>query len=237
MEIAGLEIDLVRQRMRSLRLTVYAGGRIRVAVPLHTPAAAIEAFVQARRSWIVQHQQRFAARVPAAPAPRYETGETVPFLGQPYTLEVHPAARPRVELRPDTQQLCLHAPADSTAAQREAVLSAWYRQQLKQRLPGLLAKWEPVVGRTAAAWGIKQMRTRWGTCNIGAARIWLNLELIKRPLPCLEYVLVHELTHLHERLHNARFWGLMDEFMPDWRLHREELKRVLLAPTANPDAD
>ncbi|WP_019948948.1 M48 family metallopeptidase [Hymenobacter aerophilus] len=236
MKIAGLEIDLVRQRMRSLRLTVYAGGRIRVAVPLHTPPAAIEAFVQARRSWIEQHQQRFAAREPV-PTPRYETGETVPFLGQAYLLELRTAARPRVELQPDTRQLHLYAPAGSTAAQREAVLTAWYRQQLRQRMPELLAKWEPVVGRPAAAWGIRQMRTRWGTCNIGAARIWLNLELIKRPLPCLEYVLVHELTHLHERLHNARFWGLMDQFMPDWRTWREELKRVQLAPNAPPDAD
>ncbi|NVO32141.1 M48 family metallopeptidase [Hymenobacter lapidiphilus] len=236
MEIAGLEIDLVRQRMRSLRLTVYAGGRIRVAVPLHTPAAAIEAFVQARRAWIEQHQQRFAAREPA-PTLRYETGDNVPFMGQAYVLEVRPAARPRVELQPDTQQLHLYAPADSTAAQREAILAAWYRQQLRQRLPGLLAKWEPVVGRTAAAWGIRQMRTRWGTCNIGAARIWLNLELIKRPLPCLEYVVVHELTHLHEWLHNARFWGLVDQFMPDWRTHRAELNRVLLTSSAAPDAD
>lgn len=227
MEIDGLTIDLVRQRMRSLRLTVYAGGRVRVAVPLHTPVPAIEAFVRARRSWIAQHQQRFAARAPAptALAPGYETGDAVPFLGQQYALEVRPAIRPRVQLVPETQQLHLYVPIGSTAAQREAILAAWYRQQLRQRLPELLAKWEPVVGRTAAAWGIRQMRTRWGTCNIGAARVWLSLELIKRPLPCLEYVLVHELTHLHERLHNARFWGLLDQFMPDWRTWREELKK------------
>lgn len=237
-QIAGLPIDLVRQRMRSLRLTVYAGGRIRVSVPLHTPAAAIEAFVQARRSWIEKHQQRFATREPA-PQLRYESGETVPYLGQAYELLVNPVAggRPGVVMLPEARQLCLSVPVGSTAAQREAVLTAWYRQQLKQLLPALFAQWEPVVGRAAAAWGVKQMRTRWGTCNIGARRVWLNLELIKRPLPCLEYVLVHELTHLHERLHNARFWGFMDQFMPDWRTHRAVLNQVLLAPTAAPDAD
>ncbi|SDX39300.1 M48 family metallopeptidase [Hymenobacter psychrophilus] len=236
-QIAGLPIDLVRQRMRSLRLTVYAGGRIRVSVPLQTPVATIEAFVQARRGWIEQQQQRFAAREPA-PQLRYESGETVPYLGQDYELLVSPAAgRAGVLLRPESRQLRLSVPAGSTAAQREALLTAWYRQQIKQLLPALFAQWEPVVGRAAADWGVKQMRTRWGTCNIGARRVWLNLELIKRPLPCLEYVLVHELTHLHERLHNARFWGLMDQFMPDWRTHRAELNRVLLAPTAAPDAD
>ncbi|MFD2787576.1 M48 family metallopeptidase [Hymenobacter rubripertinctus] len=237
MKIAGLEIDLVRQQMRSLRLTVYAGGRIRVSVPLQTPASVIEEFVQARRSWIEKHQQRFATREPA-PQPRYEAGETVPYLGQAYELLVTPVAgRPGVVLLPESGQLRLSVPEGSTATQREAVLTVWYRQQMKQVLPALFAQWEPVVGRAAADWGIKQMRTRWGTCNIGARRVWLNLELIKRPLPCLEYVLVHELTHLHERLHNARFWGLMDQFMPDWRTHRAELNRVLLAPGAAPDAD
>ncbi|OWP62349.1 metal-dependent hydrolase [Hymenobacter amundsenii] len=236
-QIAGLQIDLVRKRMRSLRLTVYAGGRIRVSVPLQTPTAAIEEFVQARRGWIEKHQQRFAAREPA-PQPRYESGETVPYLGQAYELLVSPTmGRASVVLLPENGQLHLRVPEGSTAAQREAVLTAWYRQQLKQMLPTLFTRWELVVGRTAVAWGVKQMRTRWGTCNIGARRVWLNLELVKRPLPCLEYVLVHELTHLHERLHNARFWGLMDQFMPDWRLHKAELNRVLLAPTASPDAD
>ncbi|MBT9394497.1 M48 family metallopeptidase [Hymenobacter sp. NST-14] len=237
-QIAGLPIELVRKRMRSLRLTVYAGGRIRVSVPLQTPGAAIEAFVEARRAWIEKHQQRFATREPV-PAPlRYETGETVPYLGEAYELQVCPTpGRAHVDFRPEARQLHLHVPAGSTAAQREAVLGAWYRQQLKRLLPGLLTKWEPVVGRAAAAWGVKQMRTRWGTCNIGARRIWLNLELIKRPLPCLEYVLVHELTHLHERLHNARFWGLMDQFLPDWRTSRTELNRIQLTPNASPDAD
>ena len=236
-QIAGLPIDLVRKRMRSLRLTVYAGGRIRVSVPLQTPAAAIEEFVRARREWIEKHQQRFATREPA-PAPlRYETGEKVPYLGETYQLLVTASSRASVVCDDEAHQLHLSVPAGSTAAQRAAVLTAWYRQQLKRRLPELLTKWEPVVGRAAAAWGVKQMRTRWGTCNIGARRIWLNLELIKRPLPCLEYVLVHELTHLHERLHNARFWGLMDQFMPDWRTHRSELNRIQLTPTASPDAD
>ncbi len=236
-DIAGFSVDLVRKRMRSLRLTVYAGGRIRVSVPLQTPLAAIEEFVQARRGWIEKHQQRFATREPA-PQLRYESGETVPYMGQAYELLVSPAAgRASVILLPEHGQLRLCVPEGSTAAQREAVLRAWYRQRLKQLLPALFAQWEPVVGRAAVAWGVKQMRTRWGTCNIGARRIWLNLELIKRPLPCLEYVLVHELTHLHERLHNARFWGLMDQFMPAWRQHKAELNRVLLAPGAAPDAD
>ncbi|MCA8829780.1 M48 family metallopeptidase [Hymenobacter pini] len=235
--IAGLEIDLVRKRMRSLRLTVYAGGRVRVAVPLHTPAAAVEQFVAARHSWIAKHQQKFAAQAPR-PVLHYVSGEQHAYLGQLYELQVTEAGgRPQVWLDETAGHLHLSIPPDSTLEQRQALLTAWYRQQIKRLLPTLLAQWEPVVGRQAASWGVKQMRTRWGTCNIGARRIWLNLELIKRPLPCLEYVVVHELTHLHERLHNARFWGLMDQFMPDWQQHKATLNEVSLAPGTPPDAD
>jgi predicted metal-dependent hydrolase len=111
-------------------------------------------------------------------------------------------------------------------------LSAWYRAHLKEQLPALIARWEAVVGVQVHDWGVKQMKTRWGTCSIRARRIWLNLELIKHPPVCLEYVVVHELVHLHERLHNARFWGLMDRFMPDWRPAQQALKAAPIPPCA-----
>jgi hypothetical protein len=236
LQIEDIQIELIHKNIRSLRLTVYApDGRVRVAAPLHTPAAAIEEFVLARRAWIRKHQAKFAAREqPAALA--YQSGETHYYQGQAYKLQVHEAARPRVAIR-EQQYLDLFVPAESTQAQREQLLTAWYRLRLKEQLPALLAHWEPIVGVQANAWAIKQMKTRWGTCNIQAKRIWLNLELIKRPLPCLEYVVVHELAHLHERYHNARFWGFMDQFMPEWRHYKAELNRVQLGRSPAADAD
>ena len=112
---------------------------------------------------------------------------------------------------------------------REAVLYAWYRAWLKAQIPPLIAKWEPVVGVQVAEWGVKRMKTRWGSCNIQARRIWLNLELVKKPPQCLEYVLVHEMVHLLERLHNDRFRAYMDQCMPQWRLYRDELNAAPLA--------
>jgi predicted metal-dependent hydrolase len=112
---------------------------------------------------------------------------------------------------------------------RLEILNAWYRCQLQNQLPGLLAQWEPVVGVQAAECRIKRMKTRWGTCNITARRIWLNLELAKKPPECLEYILVHELVHLHERHHNERFRTLMDRYLPSWRLHRDRLNQTPLA--------
>ena len=116
----------------------------------------------------------------------------------------------------------------SATAQREQVLLNWHRKQLKLMIPPLIAKWEPIIGVQVTEWGIKQMKTKWGTCNIEARRIWLNLDLIKKPVNCLEYVLVHEMVHLLERLHNDRFKAHMSRFLPQWRLHREELNRAPL---------
>jgi len=89
----------------------------------------------------------------------------------------------------------------------------------------MLVKWEQIVGVRAAEWGVKKMETRWGTCNIGARRIWLNLELAKKPIQCLEHIIVHELVHLLERHHNDRFRDLMDQFMPQWRLLRDIMNK------------
>ena len=112
---------------------------------------------------------------------------------------------------------------------REAALHRWYRQLLRDQIPKLIAKWEPVIGVNVAEWGIKRMKTRWGTCNITPRRIWLNLELAKKPPSCLEYILVHEMVHFLERHHNEAFREYMDRFMPQWRLHREELNRAPLS--------
>ncbi|QDA62381.1 M48 family metallopeptidase [Hymenobacter jejuensis] len=237
-QLAEVEVDLIRKPVRRLRLTVYApDGRVRVTAPLRMPVALIAEFVTARQTWIRKHQARFAALERPAPL-AYASGETHFYQGRGYQLQVHEGAgRPRVALREAEGFLDLYVATGSTPTQRAQVLTAWYRAQLKAQLPALVAQWEPVVGVQAQAWAVKQMKTRWGTCNIQAKRIWLNLELIKRPLACLEYVVVHELVHLHERLHNARFWGLMDQFMPTWRQHKTELNRVLLGSAAGADAD
>jgi predicted metal-dependent hydrolase len=111
---------------------------------------------------------------------------------------------------------------------REAVLQHWYRRRLREQLPPLLARWEPKVGVTVSEVRIKKMKTRWGSCNAEARRIWLNLELAKKPASCLEYILVHEMVHILERRHDERFRDLMERLVPPWRLWREELNRAPL---------
>ena len=108
-------------------------------------------------------------------------------------------------------------------------MQRWYRQHLRAEVPPLLEKWEPKLGVSVNEVRIKRMKTLWGSCNIGAKRIWLNLELAKKPKSCLAYVLVHEMVHLLERDHNDRFRGLMDKFLPQWRTYRDTLNRAPLA--------
>jgi len=123
----------------------------------------------------------------------------------------------------------LAARAGSDAGHRLEILDRWYRKQLKLELAPLIAKWEPILGVKAASWGVRKMRTRWGSCNPGAKRLWFNLELAKKPPECLEYVVVHELVHLLERHHDAHFKALMGQFLPQWPRIRDELNASPLA--------
>ena len=152
--------------------------------------------------------------------------------GRRYLLNViYHDAPPQVVVRNKTI-LDLHVRDGSDTEQRGRVLRAWYRTQLRQAATPLFAKWEAAIGEQANEWGIKQMKTKWGACNIEARRIWLNLELAKKPVQCLEYIVVHELVHLIERNHNERFQAQMDRFLPQWRLNRADLNREPLGHEA-----
>ncbi|MDX1497256.1 MAG: SprT family zinc-dependent metalloprotease, partial [Salinisphaeraceae bacterium] len=123
----------------------------------------------------------------------------------------------------------MQVPPGADVAQRKASLEAWYRQQLGLLIPPLIERYEPVMAVQVAQWRIRKMKTRWGTCNIPRRRIWINLELARLPPQCLEYIVVHEMTHLLERGHNARFYALMDRFMPDWREAQDMLGQAALS--------
>jgi hypothetical protein len=226
-EVSGIAVEVVRKAIKNLHIGVYPpDGRVRVAAPSRMAMEAIRLALIGKLGWIRKHQVRFAGQERQSPR-EYISGETHYYQGRRHRLNIQlHAGRPTVALRHGTLELQI-AP-DTSIEQREALLYNWYRRQLKQQIPELLAKWEAVIGVQAAEWGVKRMKTRWGTCNPTARRIWLNLELIKKPLHCLEYIIVHELVHLLERHHNDRFASLMDQFMPLWRQYREELNRAPL---------
>ncbi len=226
--VNGLVVDVVRKDIKNLHLAVYPpNGRVRVAAPLRVDDEAVRLAVISRMVWIKRHQAKFEGQERQS-AREYVSGESHYFQGSRYLLNVICHDAPPKVIISNKTTLDLLVRTGSDAAKRERVLVAWYRKQLKEMIPPLIAKWEAIMGVKVAEWGVKRMKTRWGSCNIEARRIWVNLELVKKPVHCLEYIMVHEMVHLRERLHNDRFVAYMDEFMPQWRFFREELNKAPL---------
>jgi predicted metal-dependent hydrolase len=226
--VNGLIVDVVRKNIKNLHLGVYPpAGRVRVAAPLRINDEAVRLFTISKLAWIKRQQAKFQDQERQS-AREFVSGESHYYQGHRYLLNViYRAGTPAVHIR-NNKIMDLHVRTGSDTTEREHTLTAWYRRRLKEEIPPLIAKWEPIIGVQVADWGVKQMKTRWGTCNIKAQRIWLNLELIKKPVHCLEYIVVHEMIHLLERHHNERFIAYMNRFMPLWQYYREELNRAPL---------
>jgi predicted metal-dependent hydrolase len=226
--VGGLTVEVVRKNIKNLHLGVYPpNGRVRVAAPLVVSDEAVRLAVIGKLGWIKRQQAKFEAQ-PRQSQREMVNGESHYFLGQRYRLRVLAYTGPPRIRCSGADFLDLFVRPETTVEQRQRVLEDWYREQLRGRIPALLEQWQPVLGVAAAEWGIRKMKTRWGSCNIRARRVWFNLELAKKPARCLEYVVVHELVHLLERNHNARFKALMEQHLPTWRACREELNRAPL---------
>lgn len=227
--IGNVEIDVVRKDIKNMHLGVYPpDGRIRLAAPISTDHEVVRLFAISKLGWIKKHVKTFKSQRRETPR-QYISGESHYYQGKRYLLEViETSGRNRVELS-GTKKMKMYVRPDSDRTQRAKLLKEWYRKQLKDQIPAIIEKWEPIVGVQVNDWGVKQMRTKWGACTIEAKRIWLNLELAKKPVICLEYIIVHELVHLLERNHNDRFISLLDKFMPKWRLYRDELNKLPVA--------
>ena len=223
--VNDLVVDVVRKDIKNLHLGVYPpNGRVRVAAPLRVNDEAVRLFTISRLPWIKHQQAKFEGQERQS-AREFISGESHYYQGHRYLLNViYQEGGPKVIIR-NNKVLDLFVRPGSDTPTRERVLTNWYRQRLKEEIVPLIAKWETTIGVKVAEWGVKQMKTRWGTCTISKSRIWLNLELIKKPVHCLEFIIVHELVHLLERHHNERFIGYMNNFMPLWRHYREELNR------------
>jgi predicted metal-dependent hydrolase len=226
--VSGVRVQVLRKDIKNLHLGVYPPhGRVRVATPLQVSDDAVRLAVIGKLGWIKRQQAKFVAQ-PRQSQREMVSGESHYFLGRRYRLRVAQCeGSPTVAVRSRFIELQVR-PGHGTA-QREAVLEGWYRQQLKLLIPPLIEKWQSILGVVLAEWGVKKMKTRWGTCNAEARRIWLNLELAKNPAQCLEYIVVHELAHLITRHHDERFVATLDKHLPQWQAHRAALNAMPLS--------
>lgn len=231
LHIANLDIDVIRKDIKNMHLAVYPPtGRIRLAAPSRTDDEVIRLFAISKLAWIKRHIKNFKSQARETPRD-FVSGESHYFQGRRYLINViEHAGRNKVEIK-NHKEINLFVKTGASKAEKAKVFKEWYRKELKAQIPEIIEKWENVMGVKAQAWGVKHMRTKWGTCNTIEKRVWINLELAKKPKNCLEYIIVHELVHLLERSHNDRFITLMNKFMPKWRAHRDELNKLPVSHT------
>lgn len=227
--VSGLPVEIIRKGIKNLHLGVYPpNGRVRVAAPTRIHNDAVRLAVIGKLAWIKRQQERFHAQARQAHR-EYVSRESHYFLGRRYLLNVIEVDGPSQVSRRGSKTLELLVHRKANRKRREQVLFAWYRQNLKGLIPPLIEKWEARMGMKVKNWGVKRMKTKWGSCNAIDRRIWLNLELAKKPVQSLEYIIVHEMVHFLERDHNDRFVTMMDRFLPNWRARRSELNHAFLA--------
>jgi predicted metal-dependent hydrolase len=221
--VGGIPMEFTRKDIKNLRIGIYApDGNVRVAAPRRLDEGTVRRFVISRIDWIVRKRTELALNG-RRPGRVLESGEVVYFQGRPHVIEViERAGAPQVAC-PRQAILQMRIPAGLDQAGRRALLQGWYQRELRTQLDMLVAKWASRLDITVAEVRIRQMKTRWGSCNARARRIWLNLDLIRKPPRCLEYVVVHELVHFFERGHNERFRDFMDTLLPQWRECRSQL--------------
>ncbi|WP_294160767.1 M48 family metallopeptidase [uncultured Selenomonas sp.] len=222
--VAGIPVELVRKRMKNMYLRVKNDGRVTLSAPYRMPRKDIDAFLAAHADWLQRTYAEVQRRPQETPA-HTATGETIYLWGAPYVLVVRevPGAAPHATK--SGARLMLTVRPGTDAETRAAILKELLRAELSRAIAARLPVLEQRTGLHASEWRTKDMKTRWGTCNVRARRIWVNLRLVHHPKICLDYLLLHELLHLIETHHNAHFYALMTRYMPDWKAVRALLNR------------
>ncbi|QIE43554.1 M48 family metallopeptidase (plasmid) [Rhodobacteraceae bacterium SC52] len=228
--IGGTSVEIRWKAIKNLHVGVYPpAGQVRVAAPLSVSLDAVKLAVLTRMDWVRRKQAQFLSQE-RQPQRRFVSGETHFVFGRPVRLDVIHWAKKihRIELV-GSDRLSLSVPQDATSAERRRWLESWYKRRLKEHVVPRFAHWTTRLGVRPETWGIRPMKTKWGSCNPDKKIVWLNLELAKKPVRTTEYVLLHELAHLISPRHDDRFIQVLDENMPQWRRVRDELNRYPLA--------
>ncbi len=222
MNLGDIEIELIQKDIKNVHLSILPPhGLVRIAAPLHLSKETIRLYAISKLGWIKTQQKKIRGQARESKR-EFSNKETHYFQGRKYLLRVIYDEQPsKIVLR--KSYIDLHVRPGTSIENCQIIMNAWYRNELKKIIPSMIAHWEKPLGVKVKDYGIKQMKTKWGTCNIEAKRIWINLELAKKPIECLEYIVMHEMIHLLERKHNDRFLYYMNKYSPQWRLLKEKL--------------
>jgi len=225
LQLGDIEMDVIKKDIKNVHLSVYPPtGRVRISAPKHMSLDTIRVFAISKLDWIKREKKKLIEQERETPR-EYLDRESHYVWGKRYLLKVKERdAPPEIELKHSTLVLYVRPGADED--RKQAIIAGWYRRQVREATTSLIAKWEPLMGVKVSKFFVQQMKTKWGSCNPAAGNIRLNSELGKKPKECLEYIVVHEMTHLLEKSHNQRFVSYMDCFMPHWQSYRDTLNRL-----------
>lgn len=225
--VSGIPIELLKKNIKNMHLAVLPpDGKVRVSAPISLSDDSIKMFVRTKIGWIKKQQEKFENQ-PRQTERQYISGETMYVWGKQYFLQVDYSYKGN-SLVLDGKKAILTVRKESSAKQRENYVNEWYREILKEEIKKYLPKWEKTTGLNCDSWQTKYMTTRWGTCNVNTKKIWLNLQLAKKPIECLEYIILHELAHIKVKKHGKDFIAIMDTYMPYWRDIKKELNNCKL---------
>lgn len=227
--VSDIEISVTKKNIKNIHLSVHPpNGQVRISAPIKLSDETIRLFIVSKIAWIKKQRNKFENQE-RIPEREYVSGESHYYFGERYLLNViyQNSNRSKVEIR-NKKYIDLYTREGSSKEERAKMMKEWYRRELKSVIPSIIEKWEEIMGVEVNEWGVKQMKTRWGTCNIHAKRIWINLELAKKSPPCLEYIIVHEMAHLIERGHGDKFKAIMDKYYPNWLNVKKELNGLII---------
>ncbi|OWT32587.1 hypothetical protein BGI41_06910 [Methanobrevibacter sp. 87.7] len=227
-EINNIPITIERKKIKNMYLRVLPpNGEIKISAPLSISQKDIIKFANSKSDWIKNKQEKVIKESEKAKKRqiKYITGETHYLWGKPYTLQIIKKNKKYNNVFIDNNKIYLPVKENSSFENRQKTMIEWYREEIKQKIPEILETCIKIVGKRPNEWRVKNMKTRWGTCNVQKKRIWINLQLCKKSPECLKYVLIHELTHLYIPNHGKDFKNLMNQFYPNWKETKNLLKK------------
>ena len=228
LDLGGISVDVVFKDIKNVHLSVYPPtGRVRISAPTRMKLDTVRVFAIAKLDWIKEHQQKLRKQERETPR-EYLDRESHYLWGKRYLLKISESDEaPLVEVK--GKHIVLRVRPGADEQRRQELMEAWYREQIREAVPAMIAKWERRMGVKVARFFVQRMKTKWGSCNPANRSIRLNTDLAKKPLECVEYVVVHEMAHLLARHHDDRFRGVMDECLPNWRQLQQMLNSAPLA--------
>lgn len=226
-KIEEIFIEVIKKDIKNINLSVLSpNGRVRISVPKKMDDEAIKIFALTKLAWIRKQKSKFKLQDKEI-IKEFLSGESHYFFGNKYILNIlETKEKQHIQIN-NNKEIDIYVRKNSTKEKREKLMDEWYRAELKKIIPDYIKKWEPIIDVKVEEFGVKKMKTRWGTCNVAVKRIWINLELAKKNHRYLEYLIVHEMIHLLERNHNDRFKAYMDKFLPEWRSIKAELNGLI----------